>query len=273
MQLCSLASGSNGNSIYIGTKQTHLIVDAGISKKRVLAGLDHLGISPQQIDGLLITHEHLDHISGLGVVARGLKIPIYTTVKTWQAIRKIPKLGMIDESLLRWIEPDQSFFINEVEIKPFRISHDAVEPISFTFQANNSKIGFATDLGIYDQYTIEQLKDSNILYIEANHDVNMLQMGGYPYPLKMRILSDLGHLSNELSRSLISELVHDKMEHIVLAHLSGENNHPDIAYLEIEDLINRLRVQNGWNITVSVAQRGTYSEPVRLAGWSKPELE
>lgn len=229
MKICSIASSSSGNCIYVGTADTHILIDAGISGKKLKAGLEMININPFAIDGILITHEHSDHIKGLGVISRKYNIPIYTTGPTWSKIITSGLTGIIDESLFHKITPDSSFTINELVIHPFNTSHDAVQPVCYTFTKDRKKISVATDLGCYDSYITEKLKDSNVLFIEANHDIDMLKNGSYPHYLKKRILSDKGHLSNEMSGKLIVEVLHENLQYIVLGHLSRENNHPDKA--------------------------------------------
>ena len=230
MRLCSIASGSSGNCIYIGSDATHLLVDVGISGKRTELGLNSMGLSGQDLDGILITHEHADHISGLGVLARKYGKPIYATKGTIQAIRGSKSLGKIDDSLFIEIQSDQKEIIKDLTINPMRISHDATEPVGYRIAYGSKRVAICTDLGVYNDYTVECLKGMDAVLIEANHDVNMLQVGPYPYYLKQRILGDRGHLSNENSGRLLSRILHDKMQSIVLGHLSNENNLPELAY-------------------------------------------
>ena len=233
MRICSIASSSSGNCIYVGSRDTHILIDSGISGKRLKAGLDMIGVNPESIDGILVTHEHSDHIKGLGVVSRKYRIPIYTSELTWEKITTSGLTGIIDNNLFNKISPDRDFMIKDLVIHPFSISHDAVHPLCYTVRKDNKKISIATDLGCYDSYITEKLKDSNVLFIEANHDVEMLQKGDYPYYLKKRILSDKGHLSNIASGKLISELLNGNLQYIILGHLSRENNHPDTAHKSV----------------------------------------
>lgn len=230
MKLCSISSGSNGNCIYVGTENTNLLVDAGISGKKIENGLYGIDVDPSSLDGILITHEHIDHISGLGVMARRYQIPILATAETINCIFRMKNIGKIPEGLFQIIEPNQKFQIKDIEVNPFSISHDASNPVAYTFQSEGKKIGVATDLGKYDDYIISNLSGSEILLIEANHDINMLQVGSYPYVLKRRILGDRGHLSNDNTGRLISALLHKELKHIFLAHLSKDNNYPELAY-------------------------------------------
>ena len=230
MRLCSIASGSSGNCIYVGSDATHLLVDAGISGKKIECGLNSLGICGNDLDGILITHEHSDHISGLGVLARKYGIPIYATRGTITAIRRTKSLGNLDDDLFWEIKEDSKFTVKDLTVNPMRISHDAAQPAAYRFSYGSKKVAVCTDLGIYNDYTAECLKGMDALLIEANHDVNMLQVGPYPYYLKQRILGDRGHLSNENSGRLLSRILHDGLQAIVLGHLSKENNLPELAY-------------------------------------------
>lgn len=260
MQLCSLASGSSGNCIYIGDNTTKLLIDAGISGKRIEEGLIRYNISARDLDGILITHEHTDHIKSIGIMARRYKIPIYATKDTWQEIISNTYLGKIDPNLHIEIFPDKEFNINNIRIFPFKTSHDAVDPVCYTFTKDNKKISIATDLGCYNDYIKDILKDSDILFIEANHDIKMLEVGNYPYFLKQRILSDLGHLSNESSGKLISELFHNNLKHIILGHLSNENNFPDLAFETVRQELYTRKDINISKVSISVAKRSKISD-------------
>ncbi len=230
MKLCSIASGSSGNCIYVGSKNTNLLVDAGISAKRIENGLNGIDIMPDTLQGILITHEHSDHVSGLGILARRYHIPIYATYETARSIVQIKNLGDIPEELFHYIKPNEAFQINDINVEPFSTSHDASNPVCYTMQSEGHKVGIATDLGKFDDYIVSKLEDSELLLLEANHDVNMLMVGKYPYYLKQRILGDRGHLSNETSADLISRLISPKLQYIFLAHLSKENNYEELAY-------------------------------------------
>jgi len=230
MRFCNIASGSSGNCTYIGDENTHLCVDAGLSGKRIEAGLNEIGLTTSDVTGILVTHEHTDHINGLSVIARRFGIPVYATRGTIEAIKRMPKFSNIPDCLYHVIEADKPFTLGDFNIRPIRISHDAAEPVAFRFDNNGKSIGVMTDLGKYDDYIIENMKDCSTVMIEANHDVNMLQAGPYPYPLKRRILSDRGHLSNDACGRLLVELLGQKLENIILGHLSHENNLAELAY-------------------------------------------
>lgn len=228
MRLCSIASGSSGNCIYVGSDATHLLVDAGISGKRVEEGLKALELSGRDVDGILITHEHSDHISGLGVLSRKYEIPIYGTKGTLKALKEM-KNGP-DPDLFHEIQEDNRFTIKDMTVYPMRISHDAAQPVAYKLGFGDKRVGICTDIGVFNDYTVECLKGMDALLLEANHDVNMLQVGPYPYYLKQRILGDRGHLSNENAGRLLNKILSDRTKHIMLGHLSKENNLPQLAF-------------------------------------------
>lgn len=230
MNLCSIASGSSGNCIFAGTDEGSLLIDAGISAKQVKLGLESIDRSPTEIDGILVTHEHSDHIAGIGVMARKYSVPIYGTKGTIEAIKRYKSLGKIDEGLLHTIRADEDFTIRDMEIHPFRISHDAAEPVAYRVNSGGKSVAVVTDLGIYNDYTISNLQGLDAVLLEANHDVRMLQAGIYPYYLKQRILGERGHLSNENAGRLLCSILHDNLKNIYLGHLSKENNYEALAY-------------------------------------------
>lgn len=238
MRLCSIASGSSGNCVYVGSEATHLLVDTGISGKRIEQGLRELELTPRDLDGILITHEHADHINGLGVMARKYEIPIYATEGTIQAILQSGGIGKVEEALFHPVKEDEKFILKDLTINPMHISHDATQPVAYRISYGNKKIGICTDLGVYNEYTVECLKGMDALLLEANHDVNMLQVGPYPYYLKQRILGDRGHLSNENSGRLLCRILHDGLRTVLLGHLSKENNLPELAYESVRMEIN-----------------------------------
>ncbi|MBR3606405.1 MAG: MBL fold metallo-hydrolase [Lachnospiraceae bacterium] len=266
MEMCSIASGSSGNCIYVGSGATHLLVDIGISGKKAESGLNTLGLSCRDIDGIMITHEHSDHICGLGVLSRKYHIPIYATEKTIAAIERISSLGKIEKELFVPIKADKSFQIKEITVNPMKISHDAADPVAYRFKYGKKKVAVATDMGTYNDYTIECLKGMDALLLEANHDVNMVQVGPYPYPLKQRILGDRGHLSNELSGRLLGLLAHDKLQAVMLGHLSKENNMPELAYQTVRvELTMGMNAYKGNEFPIMVANRDGVSPMIHIA--------
>ena len=230
MDLCSLASGSSGNCIYVGSGNTAVLVDSGLSGKRIEAALQTIDRTCRDLDGILVTHEHSDHIRGIGVMARKLGIPIWMTEGTRQALIGNAAVGEIPEEQFRILRADEEQQIGDLTILPFEISHDAAEPVGYRISCGGQTAAVATDMGIYTEDTIRHLQKVDILLLEANHDIRMLEAGRYPYYLKVRIMGDKGHLSNEASGRLLSEVLHDDMKHIILGHLSEENNYPALAY-------------------------------------------
>ncbi|MCQ2508434.1 MAG: MBL fold metallo-hydrolase [Dorea sp.] len=265
MRLCSIASGSSGNCIYAGDDHTHILVDTGISKKKVEEGLKELELKGDEVSGILVTHEHIDHIQGLGVFSRKYQVPIYATRGTLEGIRNCKSIGKMPEGIYREIETDQAFDIGTLKIHPFAISHDANQPCAYRIEGDRHKVAVATDLGTYDDYIVNNLKDLDALVLEANHDIHMLEVGPYPYQLKRRVMGDYGHLSNELSGRLLCDILHDNLKGIVLGHLSKENNYPQLAFetvkLEVTLGDNPYR---GDELPISVAKRSELSDVIQL---------
>lgn len=265
MRLCSIASGSSGNCIYVGSDNTHLCVDAGISGRKIEEGLNTIGIKPEELNGILITHEHSDHVAGLGVLARRYGIPMYGTYGTIEAIKGMKYLGRIPDGLFKVIEADRAFLVNDLKVNPVRISHDAADPVAYRIGNGDKAVGVLSDLGKFTDYTVDSFFGVDALLLEANHDVNMLQVGKYPYQLKCRILGDKGHLSNETSGRLLSRLLHDNLKSVFLGHLSKENNLAELAYetvrLEVLMSDNEYKPED---FRIRVAARDTVSEAVAV---------
>ncbi len=263
MELCSIASGSSGNCICVGSDDSHLLIDAGISGRRIEEGLHQLDLKCEELKGVLVTHEHIDHIAGLGVLARRYGLPIYATAGTKEAILRVKSLGKVDESLFRVVEPEVDFVIGDLTVEPIAISHDAAEPVAYRIRHGEKSAAVITDLGTYDDELVAKLQDLDVLLLEANHDVNMLQVGPYPYPLKQRILGDRGHLSNERSGHLLGQLLHDGFKAAVLGHLSKENNYAKLAYETVRlEILNGDNPYRGDDFPVYVAKRDTLSERI-----------
>ncbi|MCR4588303.1 MAG: MBL fold metallo-hydrolase [Lachnospiraceae bacterium] len=265
MRLCSIASGSSGNCIYVGSDTTHLLVDDGIAGKRVEAGLKELDLCFRDLDGVLITHEHSDHIGGLGVLLRKHAMPVYCTEGTRDAILCCSSMGKVDPELFHLIRPDEKFTIRDITVDPMRISHDAADPVAYRFLYGKQKIAVVTDLGKYDEYTVDCLKNTDVLMLEANHDVRMLESGPYPYQLKRRILGDRGHLSNDSSGELLCRLLHDNMKAVILGHLSKENNMPEIAYETVRQSVDHSEIPYmSSDFKMLVAKRSEVTQAIDL---------
>ncbi len=257
MKFGTIASGSSGNCLYAGTEKTEILIDAGISCKRIVEGLNAFGTTGKQIKGIMITHEHSDHIQGLGVLSRKFHIPMYATDKTIQAIRRMKNLGKIDEALFIPVSAGDRVTIDDLDIEITSVSHDAADPVCYAVNDGTHKIGMVTDLGYYDASILRHLDQSDVLYVEANHDIHMLQAGPYPYYLKRRILGDAGHLCNEAAASLVKNSIHQGLKKCILGHLSKENNYEDLALLTVQGEISE-------NVDVSVAPRDHAGELLEL---------
>lgn len=233
MNLCSIASGSSGNCTFVGSGKTSLLVDVGVSARQAEEGLHTIDRSLSEIDGILVTHEHSDHIRGLGVAARRMGVPIYATGGTIAAIRRSSSLGKIDESLFREIRADEKFAVGDLTVEAMEISHDAAQPVAYRIWSGEKSVAVVTDLGIFDRYIIGHLQGLDAVLLEANHDVRVLQAGSYPYHLKQRILGERGHLSNENAGRLLCRILHDDLKSVCLGHLSQENNYPELAFATV----------------------------------------
>jgi phosphoribosyl 1,2-cyclic phosphodiesterase len=236
---CILASGSKGNAIFVSSGSTSILIDAGLSGIEIERRLLSKGLSPANLDAILVSHEHADHIQGVGVLSRRFNLPVYMNRKTHKAAGT--QLGSVYD--LRCFECGSTFSIDNVAIHPFSISHDAQDPAGFTLSNNGVKIGIATDLGMITSMVKTHLQSCTLLILEANHDADMLTRGPYPWPLKQRIASRIGHLSNEAAKQLLNEIQHERLIHVVLAHLSEINNTPQKALREVSRAITRCNAQ------------------------------
>ncbi len=265
MRMMTIASGSSGNCIYVGSDNTHILIDSGVSRKKILEGLAAAELSLKDISAIFITHEHSDHIKGLDVISRKDEIPVYATRGTIQGIMESGIMKDSRTDFFNEISAGQDIFINDLSVKPFAISHDANEPVAYTVRNGGKKIGIATDLGFYDDYTVENLKGSDALLVEANHDVNLLQVGSYPYYLKQRILSNRGHLSNEASGRLIDSVLNNKIKHIFLGHLSKENNYDKLAFETVRLEIDMSEsCYKAMDFDIEVAKRSEHSDIIMV---------
>ena len=265
MRFVSIASGSSGNCIYAGTDTTHILIDAGISNKRIEQGLGEIGVTGKELSAIVITHEHSDHVKGLGILARKYGIPIYGPKETLDEIAGMKSLGKYPKELFQPVQADVDFTVGDMNILPFHIDHDAVNPVGYRIHNGKKSVAVATDMGHFDQYIIEHLQNLDAILLESNHDVNMLETGPYPYYLKRRILGDHGHLSNENAGRLLNFIVHDNMKHIVLGHLSKENNYAELAYETVKlEITQGDNPYSGSDFPITVAKRDEISEIITL---------
>jgi phosphoribosyl 1,2-cyclic phosphodiesterase len=253
--VCPLASGSKGNALLLSTPDTAILVDAGLSGVELQRRMALVGQDPADLSAIVITHEHIDHVRGAGVLGRRFNIPVYISPATHQAC---PGLGNVPE--LTYFDCGTRFEIQDLILNPFSISHDASDPAGLTVTWRACKIGIATDLGVVTNLVRTHLAGSTILYLESNHDPDMLINGAYPWHLKQRIQSRTGHLSNHDAGTLLAELHHENLHHVILAHLSEENNRPGKAMAEVGRCLSRS------NICLSVAGPDRPGEVIRVAG-------
>lgn len=253
LAVCVLASGSKGNAIYISDGFTAILVDAGLSATEIKRRLKSRGLNPKDLNAILVTHEHSDHIQAVGVLSRQLKLPIYLS----RNIKKKVFMGCgVHE--IRNFNSGSTFEINSLAVHPFAVSHDAADPVGFTIAQNGSRIGVATDLGTVTPHLEENLKHCHLLILEANHDPSMLINGPYPWYLKRRIQSRSGHLSNAQSKRLLMQLQHNGLEQVILAHLSQTNNTPQKVLAEISGALTRCKPR------LTVASQHRCSEVIYL---------
>lgn len=264
MRFCALYSGSSGNSLYVGTPRTHVLIDAGLPGSRIQSALGRIGVDLQELDGILITHEHSDHIRGAGVMSRRYDLPVYATEKTWAAMDTISSLGVILPKNRRVFNKDMDFYIKDLNIQPYEIPHDAADPVGYCLYWQNKKIAVATDLGHTNQQIIQTLKDADLLVLESNHDEEMLDRGPYPYYLKKRIKGNRGHLSNTAAGRALLQLTQGRLRHVLLGHLSAENNRPDLALSTVTSILEAEGIEVGRELCVGMTWRDRSSDFFRL---------
>lgn len=249
---CSLYSGSTGNSLFIESDNTKLLIDSGVSAKKVVDGLTSINVDISDIDAILVTHEHSDHIQSLGTISKKFNIPVYANSKTWDAM-PVQK-NKINEKNQKVFYSNENFEIGDILIHSFSIPHDAADPCGFNLTYNNNKMSIATDIGHMTNSILQSLENSKFLMLEANYDPEVLKCSNYPYLLKTRIAGPNGHLSNSLAGKTVSHLINFGLENVVLGHLSKENNFPELAY---KTVLEELAVYNysDNDIKIEVAKR------------------
>lgn len=259
ISICPLSSGSSGNAVLLRCGNCAVLLDCGITGKSAENELARAGISPDNIDAIIVTHEHTDHISGVGVMCRRYRIPVYATLGTWKEM--INSIGKIDTSLIRYIAAEVPFEINGTRFHPFATSHDAAESIGLIFSGEGNCGAVATDLGTVTKHIFDLLSPCTIAMLEANHDEAMLISGHYPEHLKKRILSDHGHLSNRVCGALCAKLVREgKLRQIMLGHLSSDNNTPRKAFETVANSIAAAGYKIGEDVMLHIAERHSMSE-------------
>ncbi|GEN53163.1 MBL fold metallo-hydrolase [Halobacillus faecis] len=246
MRFSVLASGSTGNAFYIESGDERILVDAGLSGKKMEGLLDQVNIDPQSLSRILVTHEHSDHIKGLGIMARRYNLPIYANEKTWNAMEgQIGKLS-IDQKFHFSMEETRTF--GGLDVESFAVSHDAADPMFYTFHKDGKKIALVTDLGYVSERIKKTVEGADAYIFESNHDVSMLRMGRYPWNVKRRILGDSGHVSNEDCALALTDIITDQTKRIYLAHLSLDNNMKDLAHMSVKNVLEERGFEVGSHI-------------------------
>ena len=261
LNFCSLYSGSSGNSLFVESNNTKLLIDCGTSAKKIESALDSINIDITDIDAILVTHEHSDHIQGLGTVSKKYNIPVFANCETWNAMQT--QKSKIDLNNQKTFENNTEFQIGNLQILPFSTPHDAANPCGFNICNGNKKISIATDLGHVNETLLNNLKHSSFILLEANYDPEVLKVSKYPYLLKQRIAGPKGHLSNSTAGKVISNLIKKDLKEVMLGHLSKENNFPELAYQTVtEELIhNNIDTKD---IKISVASRFNPSKIIKI---------
>lgn len=261
-KFCSLYSGSSGNSLFVQTDNTKVLIDAGVSCKKIETALDDLNVSPNSIDAILITHEHTDHVQGLGTFSKKFDLPVFVNEETLNAMPK--QRDKISEKNINFFNIYDKFEINDLIIKPFKIPHDATNPCGFNILNNSEKISIATDIGHISNELLTNLEGSSFVLLESNYDPNVLKCSPYPFSLKTRIAGPNGHLSNSVAGKTLSHLLNSGLKTAMLGHLSKQSNFPELAY---KTVLEELCMNSNFDeniISLSVASRDCPSKVVNI---------
>lgn len=254
MRFCSLFSGSSGNALYVESERARVLIDAGLAGRTVTDALCRIGVDACTLDGILISHEHIDHVRGAGILARRLGVPVYANEGTFRAM---PAGINIPVELMRTFETEREFYIGDMEVLTVPTPHDAEESVCFAFTSNESRVVTMTDAGYVTDAMLALAKQAGLVLLESNHDVDMLKAGPYPYPLKRRILGDHGHLSNDAAGALLVKLYSSGVRRSLLGHLSKENNMPSLALKTVETALGDASI---FDFEVAVAPRDALSD-------------
>lgn len=259
LKCCSLYSGSSGNSFLVQTNHTKILIDVGVSCKKIETALSNLNVSPYEIQAILVTHEHVDHTKGLGILSSKYNIPIYANEKTWKHINSEKILPDNKKFFIN----NKQFDISDLSVLPFPTPHDAADPCGFNLYNKDKKISIATDLGNITEDVFKHLENSSLVLLESNYDKNILKYSPYPYLLKQRISSPIGHLENCVTGQTIAKLVDSGLKNALLIHLSKENNFPELAYKTILEELQKENLTEK-DININVAPRDNPSQMISV---------
>ncbi len=256
----SFASGSSGNCYYVGNMSCGILIDAGISSRTIRKCLKSIGLDFDKIWGLFITHDHADHIRGVGTLGERYHIPVYATRKVHEGINRSYCVTQKLSGCRKYIEKYETIQVGDFSITSFPVSHDATESVGYTVEYQGKKITFATDLGYVTEDVITHITRTDYLVLEANYDEEMLMNGKYPYHLKQRIVSETGHLSNKQTGQCLLEYYHNGLQHVFLCHLSKENNLPELACKTIREHLDSKQIMVGRDLSLTALERFSPSE-------------
>ncbi len=255
MRFCPLCSGSSGNATYLEAGGARLLIDAGLSCKRITELLARIGVTPDLLSAILVTHEHIDHVRGVNVLSKKYDLPVYANAETWTAMRQ--ELKDVAPKNMCVFESDRDFYLAGARILPFTVPHDAIHCVGYTVSADGHKVGVCTDLGHADARILSILSGCELLLFEANHDVDMLMAGSYPYRLKKRILSGNGHMNNEDCGKAIVKLYETGVRNVILGHLSRENNYPELAMVTVRAALQEAGIADRVNLAIAAREEPT----------------
>ena len=255
MKLCPLCSGSSGNATYIEAGSARILIDAGLSCKRITELLAKIGVDPRTLSAILITHEHVDHVRGVNILSKKYDLPVYANAETWSMLKE-PLCDVAAKNVCVF-ESDRDFYLAGARILPFSVPHDAIHAVGYTLSAEGHKVGVCTDLGHADARILSILAGCDLLLFEANHDVDMLMAGSYPYQLKKRILSGSGHMNNDDCGKALVKLHETGVKNVILGHLSRENNYPELALIAVRAALEEAGVLDDMQIAVAAREEPT----------------
>lgn len=263
IEYCSLASGSSGNCHFVKSENVSLLVDVGMTAKYIKEALWQIGEDMAHIQAVFITHEHIDHVRGLAVLARKYPFHIYMHESIY--VNERLSLMGLDKERFSFLQPGR-LTLEDLEIEVFEVPHDAEVTFGYTFTQGEKKLGIATDIGVISEQMAEHLSDCDFLVLESNHDENLVQVGRYPYYLKQRILSETGHLSNKNAGEFLARIIqkHQRLKCCVLAHLSDENNYPELALMSVSNVLSKYAIEAGKDVLIDVAVRKKITQKFRL---------
>lgn len=260
LNFCSLYSGSSGNSLFVETPNTKILIDAGVSCKKIETALNDININPSSLNGILVTHEHIDHVQALGTLSKKYDLPVFVNQETLDAMPK--QRDKISDKNIKIFNVNDNFEIGDLKIHPFSIPHDAANPCGFSLYKDDKKISIATDIGHMTNSILKNLEESLFVLLEANYDPEVLRCTSYPFSLKTRIAGPTGHLSNEMAGKTISYLLKSGLKNAMLGHLSKESNFPELAY---QTVVDELIANNNENkLSLSVASRDNHSKIIEV---------